>query len=316
MAILNGNNFQDFSTVYNAIFDEVFQGDTKSANNYEKWCRVDSKQGLNYEFDFLSDYPTFREWSGKKVFKNTRANTFRIPTKDYEASTMVSKLEFVQEPTLVGSKLRTWSSGARGLVNKLVVEKLITGNTALGYDGVAFFGASHAGEDGSTQSNYSADALSQTSLRTAITAMRAFTDTRGRNLGVEPTKLIVGPKNSILAMELTGAKYRLQGMTAGGVVDAAASIVAAGAIDNVLSDIGIEVIVEPNLKGTSDDYWFLVGEVADGKPFIANMAQAPNPTTDADGQYIAGSPAYKVSVEAQLSLGFGLWQCMVGNFAG
>lgn len=311
MAITSGNNFSNASAFYATIFSELYQGDSLRADNYTKYCKVDSQTGTSYEFDFLDSFPLFREWLGPKVSKSTRANKFRIEVKKYEATTTVPQVEFNQQPALVGASLRTWMGAARGLINQKVVAVLETGNTATGYDGTPFFGTTHPLDSGSTQTNYSTSALSQTSYRAAATSMMAFTDPVGRPLGIIPKKLIVGPALAYIARDILESKSRTQGMTAGGVVDAAASVVTAASIDNVVSNDGVEIIVEPFL---TNNHWFLIGEAADGKPMIVNIARAPEPKDDTT-QYHAGNADYNFSIEAEMAIGFGLWQNAYGNFA-
>lgn len=306
--ITNGSDFANASTVYNSIFSEVFQGDSASADNYVKYCKVDSRLGTNYEFDFLSGFPLPREWAGKKISKSTRANKFRIPTKPYESTTSVDLIEYKQQPELVGSQLRSWLSGARGFINNIVVDKLID-TTDLGYDGVAFYSTAHPMDDGSTQSNKTTAALSQTTYRAAAVAMMGFTDTVGRPLGIVPKKLIVGPALAYVARDIIEAKSRTQGLTAAGLLDQGASNIAAASIDNVVSNDGVEIVVEPLLVGTAANYWFLVGEAADAKPMVCNIATAPYPT-DNTTQYLPDNARYDFSIQAELSVGRGLWQCI------
>lgn len=305
MTITNGQNFANASTAYQAIFAEVFQGDSAHAENYNKYCLVDSRIGSNYEFDFLSGFPLPREWKGKKVSKSTRANKHRIATKPYEATTSVDMIEYNQQPALVGAQIRSWLGGARGFINKLVVDKL-TDTTGLGYDGVAFFSTVHPNDDGTTQSNKTTSALSQTTFRAAATAMSAFTDSAGRPLGVKPSKLIVGPALQYIARDIIEAKSRTQGITGTGTLDTS-TVVAAAAIENVVSNDGVELIIEPFLVGTAANYWFLVGEAADAKPLVVNIARAPYPQ-DNTAEYLPGNARYDFSIQAELGIGFGLWQ--------
>lgn len=307
MTITNGQNFANASTAYQAIFAEVFQGDSTRSENYNKYCLVDSRIGSNYEFDFLSGFPLPTEWKGKKISKSTRANKFRIPTKPYAATTSVDMIEYDQQPNLVGQQIRSWLGGARGFINKLVVDKLVD-TTSLGYDGVAFYSTAHLNDDGTTQSNKTTSALSQATFRAAANAMSAFTDNAGRPLGIRPAKLIVGPALQYIARDIIEAKTRTQGITGTGTVDTS-TVVAAAAIENVVSNDGIELVVEPFLVGTYANYWFLVGEAADAKPMVVNVAKAPYPT-DNTSLYLPNNARYDFSIEAQLSIGYGLWQCI------
>lgn len=314
MAIVNGNQFSNASTAYREMFAEVFQGDTLGANNYLKYCALDSRKGLNYEWDALSAFPYLREFTGPRQLKSLRANSFRIPTKEYEASVSVTHIEYDQQPELVAARLKQFIGNQRGQINKLVVDKLVAGNVDLGYDNVPFFSTAHVNDDGSTlQSNYSTNTLTLLNYRSAKATMMAYTDSTGeRPLGVVPKKIIVGPALFDRARDILNAKFRTQGITAGNVVDAA-TIVAAAAIDNVVSDDGVEIIMEPMLTGDAAYYWFLVGEVADGKPMIVNTAKPLEPKDDT--MIPNNNASYTFAIEGQFNIGYGLWQTAFGSFA-
>ena len=311
----NINKLDAASTVYDSIFSEVFQGSSAVSNNYKKYCFETAKQGTAYELDLIQGFSLPSEWTGSRIVKSLRAAKKTIRTKDYQVAHNVSKLELKQQPDIVGVAIRNFVARNTNFINSLVVSKLVAGATEIqaDIDNLPFFSASHPMDDGTTQSNYTTSALSQSTYRAAKAAMTAYKDRGGMPLGVQPRLLIVGPALADVARDIVEAKTRTQGISSAGVLDSG-SVAAAAAIENVVSADGVEILVEPGLVGTYANYWFLVGEVAGAKPMVVNIAEAPHPT-DNTNDFLANLPEYIFSIEAQLGLDFsGIWQCMHGAF--
>ena len=314
MSINNASKFNNASTFYSTIFADMFVGDAALDQNFKKYMYIDSQASAFYEVNFLTAFPLPDTWEGKRVYKDLSANTHRIDTKLKQASTCISKLDYDLKPEFVQRQVQNFLAGQVQFHNHIAVQSLIASNTLLGYDGVPLCSTTHPLDNGSFQSNYGTSALNQTTFRAASTAMMGYTDEVGRPLGIVPKKLIVGPKLSYIARDIIEAKYRVQGMTANGAVDANASIVTAGAIDNVVANDSIELIIEPLLNNDYDDYWFLIGERPGvvSAPFIYNIAKDVEPT-DTLNTHLE-TPEYKFSLTAEVSVGAGLWQCIFGNF--
>lgn len=312
----NSNKFDAATTVYDAIFSEIFQGNAAVSDNYKKYCFETAKTGTAYELDLVQGFSLPAEWTGSRIVKSLRAAKKTIKTKDYQVSHNISKLELKQQPDIIGEAIRSFVSRNTNFINSLVVTKLVAGATEVqtDIDNVAFFSTSHPMDDGTSQSNYTTSALSQTTYRAAATAMAGWKDRGGMPLGVIPKKLIVGPANAYIARDILEAKTRTQAVSSAGALDGTTSVVGGGSIENVVSNDGVEIIVEPLLVGTYANYWFLVGEVGGAKPMIVNTAEAPHPT-DNTGDFLANVPEYIFSIEAQLGIDFGIWQCMYGGFA-
>lgn len=318
MGITSKSNFENASAVYRKLFDDVFLGEMDpSADNWELYSRSETMTGTAFEYRFLNDLPDPRKWLGQKEFKASRANKHRIDVEDYEASTSVSKVDFLQDPEGVGSTLRAWLAGARGYVNSLVIDKFLKGDSDNCYDGVSLFNTAHPnGPLGGTQSNRVTTTLSQAAYRTGKAAMRNFKGPSGRPLGVRPDLLLVGPAKEDVARDIIEAKDRIVGLADDGSIDSGTRV-AAASIENVVSGDGVRLIVEPRVGGATNgagtdtsNMWFLIDSRL--APMVVAVAQAPTPVDDTD-EFIAGAAEYHFSIESQLAIGYGLWQ---GVYAG
>lgn len=317
MGITSKSNFENGSAAYRTLFDEVFLGEMDaSQDNWQLYSRSESITGTSYEYRFLNDLPDARKWLGKKEFKAGRANKHNIPVEDYEASTSVSKVDYLQDPEAVGGVLRRWLAGARGFVNKLVLEKFLLGDTDTGFDGVSLFNTAHPnGPAAGTQSNRVTTVLSQAAYRTGKAAMRNFKGPSGRPLGVRPDLLMVGPGKEDIARDIIEARDRVVAVDNSGAESG--TRVAAASIENVVSGDGVRLIVEPRIGGGTNgagtdtsNMWFLMDSRLPA--MVVGIAQAPNPNDDTD-EFLAGAAEYHFSIEAQLAIGYGLWQ---GVYAG
>jgi len=138
--------------------------------------------------------------------------------------------------------------------------------------------------------------------------MRGFTDAAGRPLGVAPKILLVGPANEDVARQILESKDIVRNVTNAGVINGTSNVVGATSTENMFTKDGVQVVVEPLLVGSQANYWFLLGSVNGfSAPVIVNLASAPAPTDDT-AIYKSGNAEYKFSIEAQMSIGFGVWQ--------
>jgi hypothetical protein len=159
-----------------------------------------------------------------------KAGTFETAREKYRVA-KYGKLVPVSWEMLVNDDLDAFSRTPMAIANKAyqkqsdLVYSVLINNPVMG-DGVQLFNAaSHFNHVSS------GTALSETTLRNAITAMRKQKDPNGDFINVEPSFLIVGPENEFLAYKLTSTNY----------VPARQSDVSIPTIT------GLQVIVEPRI---------------------------------------------------------------------
>lgn len=159
-----------------------------------------------------------------------KAGTFDTAREKYRVA-KYGKLVNVSWEMLVNDDLDAFSRTPMAIANKAyqkqsdLVYSVLINNPVMG-DGVQLFNAASHFNYVSTGS-----ALSETTLRNAITAMRKQKDPNGDFINVEPSFLIVGPENEFLAYKLTSTNY----------VPAKQSDVSIPTIT------GLQVIVEPRI---------------------------------------------------------------------
>jgi len=127
---------------------------------------------------------------------------------------------------------------------------------------------------GGTWSNITTSALTYATFDTAMINMQTLLDEFGKVKGVFPDTLMVGPKLRKVASEVTGAD-ELISVSNAGALRATSSVVAAAKLPNVYGGGMINVVLNPRLQGTQDDYWYLLKSDSRVKPIQGYIFREP-----------------------------------------
>jgi phage major head subunit gpT-like protein len=160
-----------------------------------------------------------------------------------------------------------------------------------------------------TYSNRTTSALSGSTLGSGIEQMMLVPDDRGEPLGIVPDTLVVGPKLQWSALELVESPVVVY---KGNPNDTAASTPYKNAFSGKL-----RLIVSPYLRGTYDDYWFLLDSTrAVRSVLIQQRSDVPVEFTalDNSSQNEAAwwQDRFFYGVRARYNVGYGLWQTAYG----
>lgn len=280
---------------------------------FEAFTEVIPTDSEENEIDLLGALPTPKEWEGReKTYQAMRAYSSVVKLKSYEASFRLGFKKVRYDRTgLLGRRISAFfspaGSGGR-FYDKLATDRLLA--NPVGYDGVAIFSSSHPhGPDGANQSNITTSALSFAVHDAVVRSMTERRDENGEPFAFSPKVMMCGPKNRARAMEITKSTERLQLAAADGTLDATASGVAAAAVPNVYAGGEMNLIINPRLVGTYDDYVFYFD--SDGvKPILCYEGRAPEPhdqtEMDSEGRFTRNE--LRFSLEADQGYGPGLWQ--------
>ncbi len=159
------------------------------------------------------------------------------------------------------------------------------------YDNVPLISASHPYEGGKAgvQSNLIEGALSDTTLKQAITKMRGLYDNGGKKIVFTPDTLIVPPALEWLAMELTQSTHKV------------------GTADNDINTLSgkLKVLVYDYL--TDDDAWFVIDSKRHKLTFFWRIKPEFDKAIDSDN-FVA-----KYNGRMRYSFGASAWQGIVGS---
>jgi phage major head subunit gpT-like protein len=317
MAITNISVFENASTTYKTLADEIFG--QKPPGVFSAYTSVMPTDGKIVEHDVIEAFPVVREWSGAKQFPDAQAASTTLTIKTYEASFRIKRLDLATDRTgSIGRRLQMFLQEQAYIYDKLAHEALVA--NATGYDGVSLIHASHPrGPAGATQSNTTTSALSFSTFETAMVAGASLRDANSEPLAINYNLLRVGPKLASVAREITGSAERVVGIDAAGVNDSGTRI-AAATIPNVrgvqvFSGGSVSVVVDPRLVGTYDDYWYLVDTSRGAMPLVGYEFRSPEAISlDAmDGEARFETDYFKYSVECDVVFGPGAWQTIYGG---
>lgn len=316
MAITNISVFENASTTYKALADDIFG--KKPSGPFLDYTTVLPTDGKIVEHDVIEAFPVIREWSGPKQFGDAQAASVTLTIKTYEASFRIKRLDLMADRTgQIGRRMQMFLSEQAYIYDKLAHEALIA--NATGYDGVALVNASHPrGPAGATQSNTTTSALSHSTFETAMIAGASLRDINGEPLAISYSTLRVGPKLAGIAREITGSNERIiavdnSGAESGTRVAAATGPNARGI--QCFDGGAVRVVVDPRLVGTYDDYWYLFDTSRGASPIVGYELRSPEAISldSMDGEARFETDYFKYSVECDVVFGPGAWQTVYGG---
>lgn len=239
--------------------------------------------GSENDYSFLRELASVQEWLGPVAFEQLVAEAFVIKNKDWVQPVKVHRNEIADDKdAMVQTRIDDAAPSFERHQIKLYASLLNDGGTNTGFDGVAFYSASHPRRPGlANQSNHLGQVLSDTNFNTAYAAVMNLTDYHGERLGLVPTVLEVGP-----ALRATGAAVVKASLGSGGGTN-----VNFGAC---------ELRVNPWI--TSGTAWFLHCTDRPMRPFIKQMRQEPMVE---DPKRNAGDPWWLIEANARYNMGYG-----------
>lgn len=309
MGLVGSANLAAINTAFDTTANKIFAGGIPGA--YQAMTQTISGLGdsTSIEIVVADGLPQVRQWTGMKQFFDLRTyklNSKRVP---YEASIALPRIQVDGDKSgVLGQRVADLPKRAASAYNKIVMAAFVA-NSALGYDGSALLANSHANTAGNAD-NLEAAALTLALLNTGIKAIELRTDELGEPLGLYARKLLVGPAQRRLAMQLTGS-MQPYAMTTGGV-EGTSTIESSFLIENYTGG-EIDVLVDPRLTGNE---WLLFDDSQAGiRPFYLAEFRSPVAIaqTDPSGEARFQLDEYRWSVEFDIAVFPGAWQCCHGS---
>lgn len=274
------------------------------------------------EKDVLANTPVMRKWVGPRREQRLRAYIQRITLDPYEATLAVARmtLAYRDKQGQVADAIKQFMNNQVVAYDMAVHAAYVSASGAgpTGYDGVALFSASHphapSSTGGSTQSNTSNLPLTAANLDTVIATMTSYRFENDQPMRITPTHLRVGPKLARTAEAILGTGSRLVAINTSGA-EATSSVVAAAAVENVFKGV-LQLIVDPNLIGSMDDWWEVLDlSKGDAKPMQMLIGRAPTPVHQdqlwCDRRYQLDEFLY--GLEGDWGIGAGMWPTVFRN---
>ncbi len=237
--------------------------------------QVSSSTSLE-EWEWLSDMPGFEEWTGDRILDTLKASKLRVANKDWSSGLKLHQNQFKDDKLgLFPSSIAGLAEAAKAHRALFTAQLLINGfagnvfplvSNGLAHDGTLFFSTARA-----TGSNKMTSALDATSLVAAQLLLESQTSYNlKRKLRISGTHLIVGPKLRSVAEKLMLSEYL-------------PSAAGTATESNYLKG-RYQIIIEPELAGTYDDYWFLADLSKSWKPCLFQMREEISTSAILGGQ--------------------------------
>lgn len=219
------------------------------------------------EWDWIGDFPGFSEWISDRPMATLQAFKMRLANRDWSSGLRVHQNQFKDDKIgLFPLSTAGLAIAARQHRSDMMIQLLINGfagtaypdiSNGLAYDGKFFFDTTRA-----TGSNKLTTALDDTGagLDAAELLMGSQTTYDGkRKLRITPSHLIVGPKLAPIARRLT-------------TLDFIASVSGNATISNPYKG-RFQVVIDPWLTGTFQNYWFLADLLQPVKPALFQLRE-------------------------------------------
>lgn len=146
----------------------------------------------------LAEMPLFRKWTGDRETKRLNVASFSVTVDDYEFSYGVHRNVIKYDRFgLVEPHMRAAGVAQRRFPEDLVNAAQAAGKTALCFDGLPFYSASHPqglnGQNGTFSNLFTGQALTIANIIARYQYMTQIQDANGRKMGIRPNVLEYGP---------------------------------------------------------------------------------------------------------------------------
>lgn len=124
-----------------------------SPDDWKKIAKLVKSSGKSNTYEWLSQFPAFREWVGSRLHKVFKETAYTVPNRKFESTVDVQRTD-IEDDNLgqYGTLAESAGQSATDLKNDLVFQALLAGFSSTCYDGQYFFDADHPvypNEDGS-----------------------------------------------------------------------------------------------------------------------------------------------------------------------
>ena len=231
-------------------------------DTWQKFCGTIQSGAAANVYPFLEQFGGMREWIGDRQLKNVSSRKIEVVNRDFEDTVSIPRNDIEDDQYGIYSTLiAQMGYNAGKLWQDLAVEALVSNPKWI--DDADFFSTTRTyGEF--TIANKTTDGLSAENYAAVRKSMMEFRGHNGRNLGVIPNLLIVGPKNEATAFGILKDRLQLKELTAG-----------VGVTDNPWNG-SAELLVLPELSGDYEDLWFLAATNGILKLLFVQQRKQPN----------------------------------------
>lgn len=186
-------------TGYIATFNQAFQ-QADAETWYRELCTLITAGGERIAMPVVVDANTMREWIGDRVVGSLESSDYSFGCKPFEKTLGIKRTRFEDDTLgLYAPHIMNHAYTAAKQPDRLVFDAIDEGESALCFDGRAFFATNHptngVGRSGANFSNlHAAKPLTAANFEEGCRTLRKLKHPNGKDyLGVRARKLTVGP---------------------------------------------------------------------------------------------------------------------------
>jgi phage major head subunit gpT-like protein len=263
---------------------------------------LDSDQAEE-KYGWLNYAPSLVEFKGEVAVSRLPSEQYTLPNIDFARGIEITHAEARRQKFgMFDRRVAELAARASRFPVKLFFQRLLDGESAVGYDGVAFFSGSHPTGGGTQDNDVTFNVGTPTAptaaeladaVLSAIEAMHGFTDAEGEPINEELTEFhVLVPPNMMGAAAKAFSAQVIQG--------------SGGAIDNVLTAVnGMQLsFVASARMATWNDKIVVLGPGNGVAPFIWQQ-ETPVQTSIVDEE-LKKRLIYTASMAG--NVGYGYWQ--------
>ena len=269
------------------------------------------------EYKWLGMAPMMREWIGGRQAKGLRENGFTVENKKFEATLEVSVDDIRRDKTdQIMLRVRDLARRTADHPAKLMSDLLLTAETALCYDGQAFFDTDHSeGDSGTISDDLSFDidvdgasvpsaeqgtttapgvGVMELAILNAIQAMFGFKDDQGEPLNQGATDFMVMVPVPFWTRALAALRAPVTGQ---------------GRTNTLVAADGFNINLQVNPRLTWTTKFAVFRTDAETKPFFWQEELPVEIAAVAEGSELEfDEDIHRYGVKAINNVGFGFWQ--------
>ncbi len=270
---------------------------------WRELCSLVNSDGASEIYKWLGQLPMPVEWRGQRRTKSLRDFGQTIVNKHWELTLPIDRDEIADDQTgQIAMRVAEMATRFAHHPDKELIDLIVAGETALCYDGQAFFDTDHVeGESGSQSNDLTFDVATPTAPTAAefkaafwqaVKALAGFKDDQG-----EPWNLFQSFENlaglvCAVPVQFLDVASEVLGANAAPLISNTSNILAGKA----------KVITTPRLPWTTK---FAVLKVDDPmRPFIFQNRQAVKTDLKDDAE----DKDVKYMADGRYAVGYGLWQ--------
>ena len=205
MSIVTSDFLAAMMTNYRAIFQKALDESGKETMLYNIIATQIPSTTDRESYGWLGANPNMSEWADKRQIKAPLPYDYTLVNKHYEGTIAVNRDTYEDDKYgMIAPRVQGLARRALRHYNQMVVSQLDDGETLTGYDGNAFFSATHAAIGGSGQfanllsGGYSASADEiRAAMAAAYGAMQNFLDDQGVYMALMPDTIVCSPAMAI-----------------------------------------------------------------------------------------------------------------------